>query len=323
MKQIFELSKFNLELSKHEVLAFVKDKPFELKENLLIVSCNPDGLEKRLAYTKNIYKFIFSCDRSQLTGKINSFGWQKLYKKSYCVRIINNASTQFEYSEKQLGSIIWGRLKKPKVDLFKPVTPLFFFVLGNEIICAVLRFQLSELFESRKAHKKPGLAPISLDPRLARAMVNLLGIKKGRILDPFCGVAGIMIEASIAGISSLGSDISPKLVAKARKNLKCYKLANYKLTVADFRAVKGTHWFVVTDLPYGKNSRVLGNLESLYDDFLEKLISWKFKRAVVGAPDYIDMNSLCRNHHLAIISSFSIYLHKSLTKKIYVMEKNN
>jgi tRNA G10 N-methylase Trm11 len=43
---------------------------------------------------------------------------------------------------------------------------------------------------------------------MARASINLLGIKSGKILDPFCGIGGILLEAYDMKFEVIGNDIS-------------------------------------------------------------------------------------------------------------------
>jgi len=61
---------------------------------------------------------------------------------------------------------------------------------------------------------------VTLGPRLARVLVNLCGLSKGKtILDPFCGLGTILQEAMIAGHNAVGIELSGQDVMKCRKNL--------------------------------------------------------------------------------------------------------
>ena len=44
--------------------------------------------------------------------------------------------------------------------------------------------------------------------RLARAMVNLAIPEQGKLLDPFCGTGGLIIEGILCDIDSYGSDLA-------------------------------------------------------------------------------------------------------------------
>ena len=74
----------------------------------------------------------------------------------------------------------------------------------------------------RKAHLRPELQPTSLHPRLARALINLTGIRKGILLEPFCGAGGILLEAGLMGIKTVGYDIDKIVLKKCKINLNFY-----------------------------------------------------------------------------------------------------
>lgn len=71
--------------------------------------------------------------------------------------------------------------------------------------------------------------------RLARMMVNILGLEKGQTLvDPFCGIGTFLIEGLFAGLDVIGVDDDHKIVESSKQNLKwaekTYKFINkYKI----------------------------------------------------------------------------------------------
>ena len=63
-------------------------------------------------------------------------------------------------------------------------------------------------FETRKVQNRPFFSPISLHPKVARALVNLSEVEKNEtLLDPFCGTGGILLEAGLIGANVIGNDI--------------------------------------------------------------------------------------------------------------------
>lgn len=59
-----------------------------------------------------------------------------------------------------------------------------------------------------------------LPPKLARMMVNMLGIlDTPQILDPFCGTGVILQEASLLGYDAYGTDLSEKMIDYSTVNL--------------------------------------------------------------------------------------------------------
>ena len=76
---------------------------------------------------------------------------------------------------------------------------------------------------SRRDYGRPSRDSHSgmLPPKLAKIMINLAQIEKGRLLlDPFCGSGTILQEAALLGYRQLvGSDLSAKAVTDTKNNL--------------------------------------------------------------------------------------------------------
>lgn len=60
-----------------------------------------------------------------------------------------------------------------------------------------------------------------LPPKLAQILINLCGdLGRGkRVLDPFCGTGVVLQEAFLMGYRPYGSDLNPRMVEYARKNM--------------------------------------------------------------------------------------------------------
>ncbi len=64
----------------------------------------------------------------------------------------------------------------------------------------------------------------TLSPRLARTLVNLCGLPRGKtLLDPFCGIGTILQEGLLLGLNVVGIDISASEVARCRENLTWFR----------------------------------------------------------------------------------------------------
>lgn len=159
--------------------------------------------------------------------------------------------------------------KGRKVDLENPDHEI------RVLISEGLHFFLSEVeidraqFESRKVGMRPFFSPISLHPRLARALINLTGVRRGeRLLDPFCGTGGILIEASLMGIKVLGSDISEEMVRGCQENLEHFGADFMRLErvdVGNIADVFGKVDAIATDPPYGRSTTTMRErVEHLY-----------------------------------------------------------
>jgi len=74
---------------------------------------------------------------------------------------------------------------------------------------------------ARQATQRPFFKPVSLDPKLARLVVNMAGGPRGSgpIVDPMTGTGGFVIEASLSGRPCLGLDINSEMVAGASANM--------------------------------------------------------------------------------------------------------
>ena len=81
----------------------------------------------------------------------------------------------------------------------------------------------SVTWQERTGPMRPFFKPVSLDPRIARAMVNLAHphTPDGRpaLADPFCGTGGVLIEAALLGVHSYGLDLDEEMVEGTRRNL--------------------------------------------------------------------------------------------------------
>ena len=122
-------------------------------------------------------------------------------------------------------------------------------------------------FQNRSPTDRPYFKPVSLDPRLARAMVNLCytdGQPPTTIIDPFCGTGGIAIESAMIGIPVIASDLDPEMVNGTILNLDQIKFEGRKIVQSSnateihkkIKPISGAaHAF---DPPYGRNSWTSG-----------------------------------------------------------------
>jgi tRNA (guanine10-N2)-dimethyltransferase len=313
--KLFLLSKQDVELAKDEVLALTKVKDYKIDDNILILKTDKN-LSKRLAYTNGIYKLLFESTHKQLENDVKKFNWNKIYKRNFAVRV-NIRNWRSQSFENRISELIYDKLKNPKVYLKNPTTFINFFITKKKVYCCLLEHSIEKDWIERKAHLRPELHPSSLNPKLAKAVINLTGIEKGSVIDPFCGSGGILIEAGLMKLKPIGYDLDRIMINRTKINLKHYKI---KAIVEQQNALKLKRKldYVVTDLPYGKNTKKQ-NLEELYLDFLKLLEKKLTKKAVVMFPDFIDHKKLIKQTKLKIEKEFDYYLHKSLSKKILLL----
>jgi tRNA G10 N-methylase Trm11 len=78
----------------------------------------------------------------------------------------------------------------------------------------------SEPASNRDMNKPTRREELAISPRLANILINLAETKTGdTMLDPFCGVGGILQEAILRGIRVEGIDKDKKAIREAKKNL--------------------------------------------------------------------------------------------------------
>lgn len=98
---------------------------------------------------------------------------------------------------------------------------------------------------------KPYRTSSSLLSRLARAVVNLVSPPARTILDPFCGVGSILLEAAALGLTAYGLDRNIKMVGMTRRNLAHFGYIG-EAGLGDAGECTRKADAIVTDLPYGR-----------------------------------------------------------------------
>ncbi len=332
MRVFFQLYKRYAQLAAAEALAVTKGQRIALLGDEIFVVDIPHAAFSQLGLAHAAYEFLFRCTPKQLSQAIARCDWKKHYRISFKITA-HHASSD---SERTIAKQVAALLKKVRADMRNPRSWFHFFFLDNEVvddarkpvgfrhingqvIAGKLLWQNTEDFEARKVHRWPAPHPTGTHPQLARAMVNLTGIERGELVDPFCGAGGTLIEAGLMGLKPIGYDIEPKLLAKAAKNLHGFGIKSFKLTVKDARTLSGEIPYLVADLPYGRNTPKKG-LEELYAQFLAQLKLVLTKRAVLGFPDTINHTLLLKKSGFKIIDEFSWYINRRLNKKIVIIE---
>lgn len=215
-------------------------------------------------------------------------------------------------AERELATIIWSRLPQPKVDLQRPDTVIDIVITAKRAYVGVRIWTNAEDFESRRTHLLPAMHPSGMHPSIARALVNLSCAKS--IHDPFCGAGGLLIEAGLSHRKASGADIDPAMVVRARKNAAGLRL-HPELRVADAMMWVPRCQAIIADLPYGRNTRPAA-LIPLLEASLHRA-SLSTKRAIIGLPAQLPMPG-----GWTVRAHFEIYVHKSMTRHFYVLEKH-
>ena len=207
-------------------------------------------------------------------------------------------------------------LEHPEIELRLLVSDRVHFFLGEREID---RGQ----FEKRKVAERPYFSPISLHPKFARALVNMTLVKRGgRLLDPFCGTGGVLIEAASIGIRACGSDISPAMVEGCVLNMEHFGLPYERIVVSDIGDIAdaiGKVDGVATDPPYGRATSTMREpLGELYDRAMDAIASVLDRGAMAG----VVLPRPCpRSDGLELVSHHSQKVHRSLSRNYCLLRR--
>ena len=217
--------------------------------------------------------------------------------------------------------------KNKKVDLTNPDNEIRVLITNKKIYVGLKKAEIDRVqFEKRKVQNRPFFSPISLHPKIARALVNISEIRKNEtLLDPFCGTGGILIEAGLIGAKLIGSDVVKKMIDGCKKNLDFYGLKNYELFCSDVGDIRKQINYVdavVTDLPYGKSTTTKGEeIKKLYERAFENIskILKEKRKAVIGLSNKEGI--FLGEKYLSLIEKYEFRVHKRLTRYFAVYKK--
>ena len=311
-ESFFILSKDYLELATDEIIAISKmyDRFAKAKviSNLIIIQSKTswDEIAKRASFIRVSGQILRKM--SGLFLDENNFEVLKNAKTFVC-RIINLSSNQFDVPELEnsMGDMI-SKFTRAKVELENPDIIVYLIFTDQENF-----FGFSKRIDERRAIKIKN-HPHELDWNLTRAMINLIGLKEGEtVCDPFCGTGTTLLEAESMGIRAIGLDFDEKMCKISKENLKAneYKSNVFKSDFQDLSKISGKFDGIVTDLPYGRASKVSDHPEEILKKFFAILP--KRKRAAV-----MYKKELGNNLRLVGSKKYEIYRHKSLTRTILI-----
>ena len=286
-------------------------------------------LTKRLGYTHEVHELILKSDVDKLSHDVESVDWSEYIDETFAVRV-KRIRTEVDTvgMERELGTLILDNCDNIKVNLSKPKTLIRTVAYGNKLFVAIERIKLNKKhFEESKPHKRPFFYPGSMNPKLARCMVNLSRIREGQLLlDPFCGTGGILIEAGLIGCKVVGSDIYWKMQNGTGINLDYYGITDYRTFHLDVRELKMYEKVssVVTDPPYGISTST-GDVdgEEIFKEFFHAIYDNMKDDAYLcmASPHYVDLNPMVDEVGFEIVEQYGIKMHRSLTRIISVIKK--
>ncbi len=360
MKYIFILGR-NPELSKAEIFSYLKRignmviRTEEFRNSILIELENE--LEKKtiikLGGTIAIGKVICKTDLKELESQTLYFGTKN--KMNYCIWNFSKDNSYNKISEylkkrfrqeklKTTEKPLTGSLKLQDGKEMRISSGLIdeeYFIFNDSFGKITEKCNYKEL-EFRDMRKPTRRQELAISPRLAKIIINLSEVKEGEvILDCFCGVGSILVEALLQGIKVIGIDRDENAILGANKNLKWFGFSekNYEIILGDSARIK-THLVnvVVTEPDLGvllkhipskeQTEKILARYEGLIIKVINNLKKRVSGKIVFTAPlirqkqERISCNieRICDKTDLKLIKSFQEYRKDQIvSRNIFVL----
>ncbi len=214
-----------------------------------------------------------------------------------------------------------------KVDLAHPDIEFLGVLTGEQCILGITAARVDRRqFTRRRPTLRPAFHPGTLMPTSARCMVNLARTPRGGVLlDPFCGVGGILLEAGLIGAKLVGIDIDREMIDGARKNLEASDVIDFQLMVGDARKLPALEVdAIATDPPFGRQTSTAGaQLKELYEQALPSIAGVLRRKgyACVSSPAELELEEPAISAGLRTIEIHEQRVHRSLTRKIYIFRR--
>ncbi|MFX1252028.1 MAG: DNA methyltransferase [Promethearchaeota archaeon] len=329
-----------------------------LDERILVLSITQNNrLEKiaqRAAFSHSILEIYELVDITQpdLNKEINKFIEQfdplksylgeKNQKNSFSLRFrligdfqggSKRINLRYEEHAARLGAKIQKSYSTLYVDLNNPMIKIEVLVTPKRIYCGKILFNIERTkIKKRTPSKRAFFHPASMNPFILRGMINLSNVKEGEtVFDPFVGAGGVPIEALDMNIKALGGEIKPKMLYGTRLNVEHFfgkeSMKNIERIFMDAMAIplqNETIQAIVTDPPYGINASLGGEeIEKLLEKTIEECyrVLKKKGRLTLCAPSEVPLEAYAKKSGFKEIGKLYWPVHRSLTRKIMVLEK--
>lgn len=312
-ESFFIVTKEFVDLAIDEVIAIAKSydrfAKSQINSNIVIIQSKTpwEQIAKRATFVKTSGQVLRKM--SGLFLDEENFAILK-NTKTFACRVINLSKNQLDIQELEssMGSMI-SKFSQATVSLDEPEL-IVYLIFSEKLSFFGFANRKMSLVRPRKVEKFHH----ELDWKLSRAMINLAGLKEGEtVCDPFCGTGTTLLEAESMGIHSIGIDFDTKMYDICTQNVSINNF-NSKIIKGDFTEMsKLTDQFdgIVTDLPYGRASKISDDPEKLIKEFVSIIPSGK-KFTIMCK------KGLEKGLKLKISKHYDIYRHKSLTRTILV-----
>ena len=315
------LSKENLDFSKFEVERLFNNHEITYSDNLALFKTDDlgsvhDNLD-RLSYGKEAFELLAHTKewqdmlRDVEEADITQYAFPDESYKIETLRI----GQSHQSTDRGLLAGLTNTTGELQVDVENPDAE-FYHIKGEHHTFGRHIWDNEKPFMKRRNDNLPASHPTGMEPRLARAMVNIAKPDQC-VLDPFCGAGGILIEAGLIGYDLHGIDHDSRMIERAKKNIGSFDLS---ANLVNGDAIEESYpcRCIVTDVPYGKNSTTSEKPVELFGSFLDRVRS-ETSRCVICYPaqdsfqnivDVVDDDA----------ATFDFYVNASLTRRVAFLE---
>jgi len=209
-----------------------------------IVLCSLKDINRKEIYYGTANKFNYVVwDFSEETEKVSEYLKARFH------------SERLKVTEKKFTGFVRGQneefTRKPSSNLITEGYFVFEDLFGK----VVQKCDYKDI-ERRDMEKPVRREDLSISPRLAKIMINLSEVKEnGTLLDAFCGIGVILMEALNMGIKSIGIDKDKEAISGASKNIEWAKFPKEKYMLMNndsSKVVIGLMNVLVSEPDFGK-----------------------------------------------------------------------
>lgn len=294
-----------------------------------------DAVMKRAALTRLCGLELFTCraNMADVVRAMHSVGSTSILKnwESFAIRVkrVREHSRNIDTMilERKLGRLMLISSGSAKVKLNKPDKTFIGILTGGKLVFGIALAEiLAKPFVERRPKRRPFFHPSAMQAKLARCMVNLARPKTGElVVDPFCGTGTMLTEAALVGCRVVGIDIQRRMAKGTVRNLKHFGLTAEGVIAGDVRhlPIRSVD-YVVTDPPYGISSTtVRRSTQQLVEELLNSVYDLlkSGRRLCLASPERLKIESVGLRLGYKHLESHFVYVHRSLTRQITVLEK--
>jgi len=289
----------------------------------------------RTAYTKLVGEFLLKCETDEDTIlksikqiDLKDFVDSDVEKIAVRGMRLDGVRLRKLELEASIGEHVLNMIPRLRVDLKRPDLTIIFVAQPElTVVGKLLEAKPKHFFDERIAGRRPFSLPSTMQPDFSRAMVNLARVEVGgRILDPFAGACGIVIEALLLGYETHGVELKDWIALGGLKNLKRYARGKEFMIVGDARKPMFRERLfdaIVTDPPYGRSTTIPDrSIKNLLTEFFEVAAELLVDhgRIVLAVPSELDLSELIAGTGFKIRESHLARVHRSLTRRVVVLE---